>query len=90
MTESPDFRKMSVADLRTLAETLDIENVSQMKKNELIEAINEIAKAEDNKNSKAEVATSGKVDSLKEKRKRKRVVKAASEEIEKEQKIVGC
>ena len=83
MTESPDFRKMSVADLRTLAETLDIENVSQMKKNELIEAIMEIANSEDNSNSKAEAAN---IDAPKEKRKRKRVVKAVSDEGEKEQK----
>ncbi len=84
MTESPDFRKMSVADLRTLAETLDIENVSQKKKNELIEAITEIANA-DNSNSETETASNLNVDSPKEKRKRKRVIKTIDDEGKQEQ-----
>ncbi len=36
MTESPDFRKMSVAELRTLAETLGVENASQKKRMNLL------------------------------------------------------
>ncbi len=84
MTESPDFRKMSVADLRALAETLDIENVSQKKKNELIEAITEIANA-DNSNSETETASNLNVDSPKEKRKRKRVIKTLDDEGKQEQ-----
>ena len=43
MVTGPDFSKMSVADLRTLAENLDIKDVSKLKKPELIAAINSLA-----------------------------------------------
>ena len=83
MTESPDFRKMSVAELRTLAETLGVENASQKKKNELIEAITNIANADSNNESSAVSNLSTSAETPKEKRKRKRVVKAVSNENEK-------
>lgn len=82
MTESPDFRKMSVAELRTLAETLGVENASQKKKNELIEAITNIANADSNNESSAVSNLSTSAETPKEKRKRKRVVKAVSNENE--------
>lgn len=82
MTESPDFRKMSVAELRTLAETLGVENASQKKKNELIEAITNIANADSNSESAAVLNLSTSAETPKEKRKRKRVVKAVSNENE--------
>jgi len=80
MTESPDFRKMSVAELRTLAETLGVENASQKKKNELIEAITNIANADSTIESSAVSNLSTSAETPKEKRKRKRVVKAVSNE----------
>jgi len=83
MTESPDFRKMSVAELRTLAETLGVENASQKKKNELIEAITNIANPDSNNESSAVSNLSTSAETPKEKRKRKRVVKAVSNENEK-------
>ena len=83
MTESPDFRKMSVAELRTLAETLGVENASQKKKNELIEAITNIANADSTIESSAVSNLSTSAETPKEKRKRKRVVKAVSNENEK-------
>lgn len=43
MTKSPDFAKMGVADLRTLAGALDIPNAEKLKKNELIEALTKAA-----------------------------------------------
>lgn len=43
MVTGPDFSKMSVAELRTLAENLDIKDVSKLKKPELIAAINSLA-----------------------------------------------
>jgi transcription termination factor Rho len=46
MTKSPDFAKMSVADLRTLAATLDISGAEKMKKNDLISAMQSVANAE--------------------------------------------
>ena len=46
MAISPDFSKMSVGDLRTIAETLDIDNAAKLKKNELIEAIQSVANAD--------------------------------------------
>ncbi len=82
MTESPDFRKKSVAELRTLAETLGVENASQKKKNELIEAITNIANADSNNESSAVSNLSTSAETPKEKRKRKRVVKAVSNENE--------
>jgi transcription termination factor Rho len=39
MADRPDFSKMSVGDLRTLAETLSVENTAKMKKGELIASI---------------------------------------------------
>lgn len=46
MTKSPDFAKMSVAELRTLAAALEISGAEKMKKNELVSAMNGIANAE--------------------------------------------
>jgi transcription termination factor Rho len=46
MTKSPDFAKMSVAELRTLAAALEISGAEKMKKNDLISAMNGIANAE--------------------------------------------
>lgn len=43
MTKSPDFAKMGVADLRTLAGALDIPNADKLKKNELIELLSKAA-----------------------------------------------
>jgi len=43
MTKSPDFAKMGVADLRTLAGALDIPNAEKLKKNELIELLSKAA-----------------------------------------------
>lgn len=39
MADRPDFSKMSVGDLRTLAETLSVANTAKMKKGELIASI---------------------------------------------------
>ena len=39
MADKPDFSKMSVGDLRTLAESLSVENTAKMKKGELIASI---------------------------------------------------
>lgn len=46
MVTGPDFSKMSVAELRTLAENLDIKDVSKLKKPELISAITSLATGE--------------------------------------------
>ena len=46
MTKSPDFAKMSVAELRTLAETLAIDGANKLKKVELVEALKNIADSE--------------------------------------------
>jgi transcription termination factor Rho len=43
MADRPDFSKMSVGDLRTLAENLQIENAAKLKKGELIAAIEQMA-----------------------------------------------
>lgn len=43
MTKSPDFAKMSVAELRTLAEALAIEGANKLKKAELIDALKNIS-----------------------------------------------
>jgi transcription termination factor Rho len=48
MVTGPDFSKMSVAELRTLAENLEINDASKLKKSELIQAINTLA---DNQNT---------------------------------------
>ncbi|MFZ9431612.1 MAG: Rho termination factor N-terminal domain-containing protein, partial [Bacteroidia bacterium] len=39
MADRPDFSKMSVGDLRTLADNLQIDNTAKLKKGELIAAI---------------------------------------------------
>ena len=39
MADRPDFSKMSVGDLRTLAESLSVENTAKMKKGDLIASI---------------------------------------------------
>lgn len=49
MADSPDLTKMAVSELKQLADTLEIENASKMKKNELVSAIQQTlneAKAE--------------------------------------------
>jgi transcription termination factor Rho len=46
MVTGPDFSKMSVAELRTLAENLDIKDVSKLKKPDLISAITTLATGE--------------------------------------------
>jgi hypothetical protein len=56
MTKSPDFAKMSVAELRALAEALAIEGANKLKKAEIITALKEIT---DDKNSSEGVADSG-------------------------------
>jgi transcription termination factor Rho len=43
MADRPDFSKMSVGDLRTLADNLQIDNTAKMKKGELIAAIEMMA-----------------------------------------------
>lgn len=39
MADRPDFSKMSVGDLRTLAESLGVENIAKMKKGDLIASL---------------------------------------------------
>ena len=56
MTKSPDFAKMSVAELRALAEALAIEGANKLKKAEIITALKEVT---DDKNSSEGVADSG-------------------------------
>ncbi len=46
MTKSPDFAKMSVAELRTLAAALEISGAEKMKKNDLISAMQSVANVE--------------------------------------------
>lgn len=46
MTKSPDFAKMSVAELRTLAEALSINDSGKLKKTELVEALSSLASTE--------------------------------------------
>jgi transcription termination factor Rho len=46
MTKSPDFAKMSVAELRTLAEALSINDSGKLKKTELVEALSSLASSE--------------------------------------------
>lgn len=53
MTKSPDFAKMSVAELRALAEALAIEGANKLKKAEIITALKEI---NDDKNPSEGVA----------------------------------
>jgi hypothetical protein len=43
MADRPDFSKMSVGDLRTLADNLSIENTTKLKKGELIAALELVA-----------------------------------------------
>ena len=85
MTKSPDFAKMSVAELRTLAETLAIEGANKLKKAELIDALKSIADLNPQTSENAEVvsekveelAIAGEVENFADsaKRKRKRVIK---------------
>jgi len=85
MTKSPDFAKMSVAELRTLAETLAIDGANKLKKVELVEALKNIADAEPTVNvvpeketvNESETASMSDDDALNDasKRKRRRVVK---------------
>ena len=56
MTKSPDFAKMSVAELRALAEALAIEGANKLKKAEIITALKQIT---DDKNPSEGVAESG-------------------------------
>ena len=81
MTKSPDFAKMSVAELRTLAETLAIDGASKLKKADLIEALNGMANAEPTNdiqsetNSEAIPENNATLNAEESKRKRKRVIK---------------
>ena len=81
MTKSPDFAKMSVAELRTLAETLAIDGASKLKKADLIEVLNGMAKAEPTNdiqsetNSESIPENNATLNAEESKRKRKRVVK---------------
>ena len=85
MTKSPDFAKMGVADLRTLANVLEIPNTEKMKKPELIAALTNVSSQSENEKSSsnneivAEPTTeniNNNSDSLADKkRKRTRVVK---------------
>jgi len=85
MTKSPDFAKMSVAELRTLAETLAIDGANKLKKVELVEALKNIADSEPAENAapelgtvnESETATVSEDDASSDasKRKRRRVVK---------------
>ncbi len=81
MTKSPDFAKMSVAELRTLAETLAIDGASKLKKADLIEALNGMANAEPTNdiqsetNSEAISENNATLNAEESKRKRKRVIK---------------
>ena len=82
MTKSPDFAKMSVAELRTLAETLAIDGASKLKKADLINALNGLASAETEPQAastelSAEPVSekSGETNAEESKRKRKRVIK---------------
>ncbi len=81
MTKSPDFAKMSVAELRTLAETLAIDGASKLKKADLIEALNGMANAEPTNdiqsetNSESIPENNATLNAEESKRKRKRVVK---------------
>jgi transcription termination factor Rho len=51
MTKSPDFAKMGVADLRTLANVLEIPNTEKMKKSELIAALTNVSSQSENEKS---------------------------------------
>jgi len=82
MTKSPDFAKMSVAELRTLAETLAIDGASKLKKADLINALNGLASAETEPqaastelNAEPVSEKSGETNAEESKRKRKRVIK---------------
>lgn len=85
MTKSPDFAKMSVAELRTLAETLAIDGANKLKKVELVEALKNIADSEPAANvapekenvNESETAFVSEDDTLNDasKRKRRRVIK---------------
>ncbi len=58
MTKSPDFAKMSVAELRTLAAALEISGAEKMKKTELISAMNGVANSEASENKSISVEKS--------------------------------
>jgi len=85
MTKSPDFAKMSVAELRTLAETLAIEGANKLKKADLIEALKIITDSDPQNAEQTEsvfeqvqeLATAEDVETIADgsKRKRKRVIK---------------
>lgn len=51
MTKSQDFAKMGVADLRTLANVLEIPNTEKMKKSELIAALTNASSQSENEKS---------------------------------------
>ena len=75
MTKSPDFAKMGVADLRTLAGALDIPNAEKLKKNELIELLSKAANESTSESS--ETTSQAPVDSTTESK-----VETASESTE--------
>ena len=79
MASQPDLSKMSVAELKQLAETLEIANAAKLKKNELMEAITssiELAK----QNTQAPPAEESDKSNA-DKNKRQRFKKPVSEEI---------
>ena len=77
MTQSPDFAKKSVAELRVLAEALEIEGFSKLKKAELIEALVNASSKDSNNNQEADKTTEA---HDKPKRKRRRVTDSADDQ----------
>ncbi|MFM7639000.1 MAG: transcription termination factor Rho [Bacteroidota bacterium] len=59
MADKPDFSKMSVGDLRTLADNLQIDNTAKMKKGELIAAIEMSASSSNAANGASPAADAG-------------------------------
>lgn len=77
MTQSPDFAKKSVAELRVLAEALEIEGFSKLKKAELIEALVNASNQTTNKTPESDNSVEAQE---KPKRKRRRVIDSGDED----------
>ena len=77
MTQSPDFAKKSVAELRVLAEALEIEGFSKLKKAELIEALVNASNQTTNKTPESDNSVEAQE---KPKRKRRRVTDSGDED----------
>ncbi len=77
MTQSPDFAKKSVAELRVLAEALEIEGFSKLKKAELIEALVNASNQTTNKIPESDNSVEAQE---KPKRKRRRVTDSGDED----------